>query len=138
MKKLFVDTNIIIDLLAKRKDFYPPAAKLFSLADRKKVCIQISALGMANAHYIISKFEDSAKAKKVLRDLSTLTVILELNQKIIELALNDDDFKDFEDALQYFTALENDAEIIISRNAKDFVHSTIPVMSAEEFLKSLS
>jgi len=46
------------------------------------------------------------------------------------------DFKDFEDGLQYFSAIENDQDIIITRNLKDFKNSKIPSMTAEQFLKS--
>lgn len=53
MKKLFIDTNIVIDLLARREPFYEEAAKLFSLADRKKILLQVSALTFANTHYIL-------------------------------------------------------------------------------------
>ncbi len=66
-----------------------------------------------------------------------LVVVLDLTDKIVELSLNDDNFKDFEDGLQYYTALENEAEIIITRNLKDFKASKIPVMTAGQYLKKI-
>ena len=60
-----------------------------------------------------------------------------LDDKIIGLALNDNDFEDFEDGLQYFTAIENNQDIIITRNLKDFKKSKIPVMNAEQVLKTI-
>lgn len=63
-------------------------------------------------------------------------VVLGLNDKIVELSLNDDTFNDFEDGLQYYTALENEIGIIITRNLKDFKHSKIAVMTASQYLKN--
>jgi predicted nucleic acid-binding protein len=136
MKKLFIDTNIILDLLAKRKD-YASAAKLFTLADKGEVELFVSSLIFANTNYILTKLESKEKAIKVLRDLELVVVIVDLSGKIVQLALNDDDFKDFEDGLQYYSALENDLEVIITRNLKDFKHSKIPVLTADQYLKIL-
>ena len=63
--------------------------------------------------------------------------VIKLDAKIVELALNDSDFSDFEDALQYFTALENKQDILITRNLKDFKNAKLPVMTAEEYLTSI-
>ena len=63
--------------------------------------------------------------------------MLPLDDKIIGLALNDSDFEDFEDGLQYFTAIENGQDCIITRNLKDYKKSRIPVMNAEQYLKTL-
>ncbi|MEZ4987052.1 MAG: PIN domain-containing protein [Saprospiraceae bacterium] len=135
MKKLFIDTNIVLDLLGKREPFYNDAAKLFSLADRGKVKLYISSLTVANANYVLSKLRSEREARAILLKFKILVVVLELNDKIIELSLNDESFKDFEDGLQYYTALENEAEIIITRNLKDFKTSKIPVMTASQYLK---
>ncbi len=64
--------------------------------------------------------------------------MLSLNDKIVDLALNDDDFGDFEDGLQYYTAIENNQDIIITRDLKDFKEAKIPVMTAEEYLLSIA
>jgi predicted nucleic acid-binding protein len=135
MNKLLIDTNIVLDLLGKREPFYDDVAKLFSLADRGKVKLYISSLTIANANYVLSKLKSKKEARVILLKFKILVVVLELNDKIIELSLNDDDFKDFEDGLQYYTALENDAKIIITRNLKDFKASKIPVMTASQYLR---
>lgn len=80
---------------------------------------------------------DSNKAKSVLRKLRLIVKILPLDDKIVGLALNDETFSDFEDGLQHFTAIENNQEIIITRNLKDFKNSTIPAMTAQQFLESV-
>jgi predicted nucleic acid-binding protein len=134
MKKLFIDTNIVIDLLAKREPFYQESAKLFSLADKKKVELIVSALTFANTNYILSKLNDSKTARDILSKFKVLVTVADLNDKIIELSLNDKDFSDFEDGLQYYSALEYEADIIITRNLKDFKSSQIPVITAQTYL----
>lgn len=134
MKNLFVDTNIVLDLLAKREPFYEAAAKLFSLSDRGKVKLYVSALTFANTNYILSKMNDPHKAREILTQFKVLTTVVALTDKIIELSLNDKSFADFEDGLQHYSALENEADIIITRNLKDFKNSKIAVMSAQAFL----
>jgi len=134
MKKLFVDTNIVIDLLSRREPYYDEAATLFSLADKNQVELSISSLTIANTSYVLLGQMDSAKAKSILRKLRLIVKILPLDDKIVGLALNDDTFSDFEDGLQYFTAIENGQETIITRNLKDFKNSKLPAITAKQFI----
>jgi len=133
MKRVLLDTNIIIDLLAKREPFDQDARKLFSFADKEKVNLFTSALSIANVSYVLLKKKNPEEAKQILRKLKLLVRILSLDEKVINLALNDNEFRDFEDGLQYFSALENNIDIIITRNLKDFENSKIPVMTARQF-----
>ena len=138
MASIFIDTNIVIDLLAKREPFYKAAQDLFTFGDREKeIVLQISSLTFANAYYSISKHHKSAEAKKYLSKFKVLVNILPLDDKVIELALASD-FEDFEDGLQYFIAIDHQADLIITRNKKDFKKSSIPVMTADEYIKSRS
>jgi predicted nucleic acid-binding protein len=134
MQNVFVDTNIVIDLLQKRPDFYREAQELFTLADEKKVKIYVSALTIANANYILSRHFSANDVRKILIKFKILVDVLAVDDKIIELALVSD-FKDFEDAIQYYSAVENDLDLIITRNKKDFKNSILPVLTANEFLK---
>lgn len=133
MDHLFVDTNIILDLLANRAPFVTDAQELFTLADQKEVQLFVSSLTFANAHYILSQALKMDDARTVLRKLKVLVTVLPLDDKVIELAL-ESDFKDFEDALQYHTALEHKLTIIITRNLRDFKASDIPVLTAKDYL----
>lgn len=133
MENLLIDTNIIVDLLAKRKNFYPEAQELFTLADEQQVKLYISSLTFANTHYLLSKELNSNEARKVLIKFKLLVSILPLDDKILELALSSD-FNDFEDAIQYYTAVENKLDMIITRNKKDFKASELPVLTANEYL----
>jgi len=134
MTRLLIDTNIVIDLLAKRKDFYGDAAELFSLSDKKELILTISSLTFANTNYILSKLKSAKEARVILRKFKVLVNLLSLDDKITELALSDESFPDFEDGLQYYSAIENQVDIIISRNKKDFKNSKLPVLTAKEFL----
>lgn len=136
MIRVFLDTNILIDLLAQRSPFYLDAAKLFTLGDKDEIKLFISSLTLANTHYILSKQLGGDRTRKVLRDLNTILEILPLDHKVISLALNDQGFNDFEDAIQYFTALNGNQDFLITRNLKDFKNvKDIPVMDAKSFLK---
>jgi predicted nucleic acid-binding protein len=137
MKKLFIDTNIVIDLLAKREPFYDGAAMLFTLADKQKIRLSVSALTFANTNYILLQSKKPEEAKLILRKLKLIVQVLCLDEKIVGLSLNDNDFKDYEDALQYYTALENGVDAIITRNLKDFQKAKLPVMTASQFLISI-
>jgi predicted nucleic acid-binding protein len=137
MSSLFLDTNIVIDLLAKREPFYRSVAQLFSLADKMKLQLCVSALTFANTNYILLKEMKLDEAKLILRKLKLLVKVISLDDKIIGLSLNDSDFKDYEDALQYYSALENGDDMIITRNLKDFQKSKIPVLTADQYLQTI-
>ena len=131
---VFIDTNVIIDLLAKREPFYHESLQLFSLADSNQIDLTVSALSLVNTHYILNDVMKLKDARSIIGKFKVLVKSYSLNDKVIDLALNDLNFKDFEDGIQYYTALESQANSIITRNLKDFKHSTIPDMSPKEFL----
>ncbi len=134
MEKVFVDTDIILDLLSNRDPFYFASANLFSAADRNEIKIYVSSLCFANLNYILSKQFSTDQAKRKLLKFKTLVTVLSVTDKVVDLALSSD-FKDFEDGIQYFTAIENNIKILLTRNLKDYKSAEIPVMTAEQFLK---
>lgn len=133
MEKLFVDTDIILDMLSDRIPFADHATKLFSAADKGKIVICVSSLCFANLNYILSKQYSPDQARKMLFKFKTLVTVLTVTDKIIDLALSSD-FKDFEDGIQYFTSIENNVKILLTRNLKDYKSVAIPVMTAAQFL----
>ena len=134
--RLFIDTNIMLDLLGERLPFYHPIAQIATLADQGKVAIVVSALSYVTMNYFLAKFENREKAKDKLRKFKVISEICDLDQEIIEKGLNSD-FPGFEDSLQYFSALKSNCIILITRNGKDFKVSQIPVMTADEYLGSI-
>lgn len=134
---LFLDTNVIIDLLGKREPFYNSIAKIATLADRKEINLVVSALSFSTIIYVLRKFEKPEITINKLRKFKMIIQIAPLNNELIEKALNSK-FSDFEDALQYFSALESKCKLIITRNEKDFKESKIPIMTPFEYLASIN
>jgi predicted nucleic acid-binding protein len=134
--KLFLDTNIVLDLLGNREPFYPSIARVATLADKGEVTLVVSALSFATVSYFLTKYDGHEIAKSKLRGLKIITEVCALSEAIIDKALNAD-YSDYEDALQYYSALQSECDMLITRNGKDFKNAAIPVMTAEEFLASL-
>jgi predicted nucleic acid-binding protein len=134
MEKVFVDTDIILDLLSNREPFYLPAAHLFSQADKNNIKLTVSSVSFSNLNYILSKQYSNDQARKKLQKFKTLVTVLAVTDKVVDLALSSD-FKDFEDGLQYFTAIENNVKTLLTRNLKDYKSAEIAVMTAEQFLR---
>ena len=136
MNRIFLDTNVILDLLGERVPFYDSIAKVATLADQKKLTLIVSPLSFTKIDYVLNKYEIAESVLNKLRKFKIICEVCEVNEETIDKALNSS-FKDFEDALQYFTALQANCSIIITRNGKDFKQATIPIMTAEEFLSSI-
>ena len=134
-KEIFIDSDIIIDLLAKRDGFYHYAARIFTLAHEKKVKAYTTALVLANVFYIVRKIRGSEEGKKQLKDLRLIIDILPVNDKIVDMTLNSD-FGDLEDGIQYFTARENKIPAIITRNTKDYKVRDMIIQTSEEYIKT--
>jgi predicted nucleic acid-binding protein len=135
MKKLFIDTNILIDFLTQKKPFDFQAGKIFSLAEQNLISCGVSSLSIANTHYHLLKLMNPNAVNELLRRFKILLKVHPLDEKLIDLGLNSSDFSDFEDSLQYFTALEFGYDGIITRNQKDFKKSSLPILAPEQFLE---
>jgi predicted nucleic acid-binding protein len=135
MEKVFIDTDIALDLLSERAPHYLPAAQLFTLADKGSLEIFVSSLSFGNLHYLLSRLYSQAEARRILNTFRILVKVLAVDEKIIDLSLNST-FKDFEDAIQYHTAAENRIDILLTRNLKDYKAAKVTVMTAEDFLLS--
>ncbi|MBK7128751.1 MAG: PIN domain-containing protein [Crocinitomicaceae bacterium] len=134
MKNLFLDTNVIIDTLADRKPFSRAGAKLFQYAEKDKINLFISALSYSNIYYIIRKTCTHKEMLRTLIDLESLIETVDVTKQIIAKSLNSD-FKDYEDSIQYYTALSNKKiTAIVTRNVKDFKKSDLAVLTPEEAL----
>ena len=134
--RLFLDTNIMLDLLGHRIPYYEPIAKLASLAEKEEIQLVVSALSFATVNYFLSKYEGKERAKDILRKFRIISEIISVDDLIIEKGLNSN-FSDFEDSLQYFCALKGECNSILTRNPKDFKESELPIMTAQEYLVSI-
>ncbi|NEV92895.1 PIN domain-containing protein [Psychroflexus sp. YR1-1] len=135
-RRIFLDTNIMLDFLGERHPFYDSVAKIATLAEKGELVMVVSPISFTTVNYFLTKFENPKIAKEKLRKFKIICEICSLNEQTIEKGLNSS-IKEFEDALQYFSATESNCDLILTRNAKDFKKSLLPVMTADEFLKSL-
>jgi len=135
LDKVFVDTDIALDLLGERKPYYEAAAILFSLADKGSLKIYIASLSFSNLHYLLSRQYSAAESRRILNRFKVLVNVLSVDDKIIDLALNSS-FGDFEDAIQYYTAIENSLKVLLTRNTKDYKKADIAVMTPQVYLKT--
>lgn len=138
MTKLFLDTNVVIDFLCERGNYYLPAARLVTSAYRGEVGIFCSALTFATASYLMNRYKiTNEDIFEKLKNFSTLCIPTLVDAKIVERALNSS-FQDLEDAMQYFSALSEEVSGIVTRNGKDFAISEIPIYTPEEAIKLIN
>ena len=134
---VFVDTNVLMDVLLDREPFVADSQQVWLLVERGKLRGLVSVLSFPNVYYVLRKLsgaEQAARALTMLRDVFGPVVC---DQQILNQAI-DADFKDFEDAIQYFSALRADVDCIISRNPKHFPAPDISVLTPREFLATYS
>ena len=135
MKKILIDTDVILDFFLDREPFSENAANILALCERKLIVGYVTPVIISNIYYLLSQ---KAKQEKVIEKLKLLLSILEIlviDKNSIIVALNSD-FKDFEDDLQNYAAeINGEISLIITRNTKDYKKSELGVMSPEDFLK---
>jgi predicted nucleic acid-binding protein len=135
--KVLVDTNVVVDVLLKQEPFYRDSFVIFQLADTGNINGVLAAVSMTNVFYLLRKAKkDSAEVYRLMDDLTALFTVAPVNETTIAnaLALR---WKDFEDAVQFITAQENEADFIITRNLDDYKASDIPCMSPTAFIAYL-
>ena len=133
--KLFIDSDIILDVLAERDEFYEPAAEIFDSGYEKKLDLYTTAVVLANVFYILRKKHGTEKSREQLIKLRLIMKVLPVNEKIVDATLTSK-IKDFEDGLQYFSAKENGIPIIITRNVRDYKEKDVAIQTAEEYIKT--
>jgi predicted nucleic acid-binding protein len=131
--KLFVDTNIILDWLLDREPYADAATRLFSLADRGELTLMTSALSMVNVAYFLRKAIGDKHARSTLAKLRIRCEVTPSGNRQIDEAISDGG-PDFEDAYQYACATAAGADMIVTRDARGYKHSALPVLTAAEYL----
>ncbi|PPL01751.1 PIN domain-containing protein [Parapedobacter indicus] len=136
MNKVLIDTDVILDFFFDREPFSVDTSKILSLCEKGELRGFVTPIMISNVYYLLRK---TAKHEKVIEHLKMLMNILQvsmINKETVLDALNSD-FKDFEDALQNFSAQnEKEINVIITRNIKDYKSSKLSVMTPETYLKS--
>jgi predicted nucleic acid-binding protein len=132
MNNLFIDSDVLIDLLAQRKHF-AEAAALMTLIGEKKAAAYTTPIVLANVDYLITKYSNKAKSRKAIKSLRKKLSILPMDESMVDAAL-ESEFSDFEDAMQYFAAEKKGIDFIITRNKKDYAKGHLRVVTAQEYL----
>jgi len=135
-KNVFIDTNVLMDVLIQREPFYMASAQVWSLAEKGIVCGLISVISFSNIYYIVRKQKNRRIAERTLVNLRDTFIPIALNKQILNQAI-DAGFTDFEDGIQYFSAVQGDADYLVSRNPKHFKNVDLPILAPDEFIAAL-
>ncbi len=137
MDKVLIDTDVLLDFFFDRKPFSDDAATILMLCEKGEIKGFVTAVMISNMYFILRK---SAKHEKVIENLTMLMDIVDVSiitKDCVNQALKSR-FSDFEDALQNFSAAnEQNIQIIITRNVKDYKTSNLSIMNPETYLKSV-
>ncbi len=134
--KLFVDSDIILDLFLAREPHVEFAKIVFGLAEQGLVSLYVSSLIFSNLDYILSRQLSKPVSRQILQRLKLLVSVLSVDARVIDLALSSA-FNDFEDAIQHYCAIQHQIPVILTRNIKDYKKGRLPVMTAEDYVKGL-
>jgi len=138
MKRILIDTDVILDFFYDRKPFSDYSTIILSLCEQSKLEGYLTPVIISNVYYLLRKYSKHEKVIEKLKQLLTITEVLQMDKSVIEKAINSD-FRDFEDALQNFAAVNNGKlEAIITRNIKDYRKSDIGTLSPEDFVKLIN
>lgn len=130
--KVFIDSDVILDVLQKRQG-YEHSLKIIEYIENQKVRAYTSPVALTNIFYIVSKLENKNKSLVAIRKIRKIIKIANVNEQIVDSAINSD-FKDFEDAVQYFSAINCGCIYLITRNTNDYVGQEVNVVSPKEFI----
>jgi len=131
--RAYVDTNILVDLVLSRQEFLPNAQRVFALGYAGEAQLVVSALSFVNTVYLGRKYKfpmDDVLSK--LRMIADFVDVADLSgQNVVDMLTSG--WRDYEDATQHRSAIDERADCIVTRNKKDFLTSTLPVLTPEEF-----
>ncbi len=132
----FIDTNVLLDVIAKREPFYADAARIWSLAERGKIEGQVSVISFNNIYYVVRKLRNRETADNAVRLLRDVFTPVALNAQVLNQAI-DAGFADFEDAIQFHSAIHAGSRHFITRDANHYPAAELPVLSPAEYLALL-
>lgn len=132
---VFLDSNIILDILLKNADFFEESKKVLELSDSKTIDFYVSAASITDIFYILNKrLNNKEETKRHLQDLLEIVSVAGIDEACIKNALNSS-WKDFEDAVQHESSIQIGADYLVTRNTDDFKSSMVRIISPSEFLK---
>jgi predicted nucleic acid-binding protein len=129
--KILIDTNIVLDLLLEREPFADDASRLFQLVDHGQIDGYIAATTITNIFYILRKTHGRELALDAIERLLLELIFCPVDRAVVETALQAG-LKDFEDGVQLACAELNQVEAIVTRDQKDFVGASLPILTIAE------
>ena len=135
--KVLIDTNVLLDYLTKREPYYHDARQIILKCAKNDLNGYVAAHSVVDAFFIMRKTVSAEKRREYLLQVCNITTVIVIDERKLTSALNNWEFKDFEDCLQYECALEAGIEYIITRNVKDFSESNIAVATPDKFLQQI-
>ena len=129
-----LDTNILLDVLGRRQPFFADSARVWTLVEDGQVEGVVSALSLANIFYVIRRLAGAEPARKAVRIVHDLFGMVALDDRVMKDAVNSK-MADFEDAIQYFSAICAKADCLVTRNTKHFPAAGLAIMTPDEFLE---
>ena len=136
MKKLFLDSDVLLDLLLSRAPFTDDIEALIEHSINSEIKLCTSPISITNIHYIIGKLENQSKANLKTQKILKIVRMENVGQKVMDRA-SKSKFKDFEDSVQNYCAVESEHKIIITRNTKDYKKSEISILTPREYLAKI-
>ena len=135
--RILLDTNIILDVALERQPFYSESVQLISLVYQRQVEGYISASTFSDIYYIVRKAKGRDLTLEFVRNISTFCQVATVDQSVISMALTTN-FRDFEDAIQYSTAVINQLDAIVTRNKKDFPVTNPRILTPAQLIQELT
>jgi predicted nucleic acid-binding protein len=132
--KVFLDTDVLLDVLTRREPHSIAASRIWSRVEARALEGYISAVSFNNAHYVIRRAAGRLAAQEALKLLREVFRLVPLDEQILHRAI-DSDSADFEDAIQFFSALRAGVEFLLTRNVRHFPAEPISVLTPQEFLQ---
>ncbi|MBN3873425.1 PIN domain-containing protein [Nostoc sp. JL33] len=135
--KVLLDTNIIIDIALERQPFFTNSETVLLFVEQGQIEGYISASTISDLYYLIRKQKGRDLAIEFLQEIATFCRIATVNQAVITMAFTTN-FKDFEDAIQYSTAVVNQLDAIITRNPQDFPVVAPRILTPDQLIEELT
>lgn len=133
--KLFLDANILVSVLNKEYPLFTYSARILSLCDNRNYAVYTSPICLAIAFYFAEKKFGAKLAKQKISLLANNIHITDVGKEAVVQALENKKINDFEDGLEYYSALKSKCDIIITEDVKDFYFSAAEVIRAKDFME---
>ena len=138
MTNIFIDANVLVGVLNKEYPLFSDAARILSLAEHRNFTLFTSPICLAIAFYFAEKKSGAIQAKSKITKLLNHISITTTNEAVVKLAINNVLVNDFEDGMQYYSALASDCSVIVTEDKDDYYYSELQVLNCREMLERVT